>query len=105
MRSAADIEDRSDKHIVTQGRLVPARELLGELLLEIERPVEVLEQFEMSQTREPDRFRGLYGACQAAAQSGDTAKATRYFGRLVEIAGQGERRPELAEARKFLTSH
>lgn len=105
MRSAADIEDKSEKHIVTPGRLVPARELLGELLLELERPVEALKHFEMSQTREPDRFRGLYGAGQAAARSGDAAKARRYFARLVEIAGQGERRPELVEARKFLTSH
>jgi hypothetical protein len=75
------------------------------LLLELKRPVEALKHFELSQTREPDRFRGLYGAGQAAAQSGDTAKARRFFARLVEIAGHGERRPELVEARKFLASH
>ena len=105
MRSAADIEDKSEKHIVTPGRLVPARELLGEMLLELKRPVDALEAFEMSQTREPDRFRGLYGAGQAAAQSGDIAKARRYFARLVEIAGQGDPRPELVEARRFLNPH
>ena len=105
MRSAADIEGKSEKHIVTPGRLVPARELLGELLLELKRPVDALEAFEMSQTREPDRFRGLYGAAQAAAQSGDIAKAKRYFARLSEIAGQGDPRPELVEARRFLNAH
>jgi hypothetical protein len=38
MRQAADMEDRSEKHIVTPGRLVPARELLGDMLLELKRP-------------------------------------------------------------------
>ena len=103
MRSAADLEDRSEKHIVTPGRIVPARELLGDMLFELKRPAEALKEFEASQTREPDRFRGLYGAAQAAAQSGDVTKAKRYFARLVEIAGQGER-PELVTARQFLSA-
>jgi len=105
MRSAADMEDKSEKHIVTPGRILPARELLGDMLLELKQPAEALKEFEASQTREPDRFRGLYGAAQAAAQSGDIGKAKRYFTRLVDIAGQGEPRPELAEARKFLSAN
>jgi len=105
MRSAADIEDKSEKHIVTPGRIVPARELLGDMLLELNRPAEALKEFETSQTREPDRFRGLYGAAQAAAQSGDIAKAKRYFARLVDMAGQGDPRPELGRARTFLTAN
>ena len=105
MRSAADTEDKSEKHIVTPGRLAPARELLGEMLLELKRPAEALKEFEASQTREPERFRGLYGAAQAAVKSGDAAKAKRYFSRLVEMAGQGGPRPELAEARKFLAAN
>ena len=105
MRSAADIEDKNEKHIVTPGRIVPARELLGEMLLELKRPAEALAEFEASQRREPDRFRGLYGAAQAATQSGDTAKAKRYYGRLIEIAGQGTARPELVQARTFLAAN
>jgi tetratricopeptide (TPR) repeat protein len=105
MRSAADMEDKSEKHIVTPGRIGPARELLGDMLLELKRPTEALKEFETSQTREPDRFRGLHGAAQAAAQSGDIAKAKRYFARLVEIAGQGDPRAELVGARKFLTAN
>ncbi len=105
MRNAAAIEDRSEKHPVTPGRIVPARELLGDMLLELKRPAEALKEFEASQTREPDRFRGLYGAAQAAAQSGDIAKARRYFARLVDMAGQGDARPELLAARKFLTTN
>lgn len=105
MRNAADMEDKSEKHIVTPGRIAPARELLGEMLLELKRPADALKEFEASHTREPDRFRGLYGAAQAAAQSGDSAKAKRYFARLVQIAGQGNARPELAQARTFLAAN
>jgi tetratricopeptide (TPR) repeat protein len=105
MQSAADIEDKNEKHIVTPGRIVPARELLGEMLLELKRPVEALKEFEASHVREPERLRGYYGAAQAAAQSGDQAKAKRYFARLVEVAGQGTARPELAQARAFLAAN
>jgi tetratricopeptide (TPR) repeat protein len=105
MRSAADIEDKHEKHIVTPGRLLPARELLGEMLLELKHPADALQEFESSHTREPDRFRGLYGAAQAAAQSGDKAKAKQYFTRLVEIAGHDTVRPELVQARTFLAAN
>jgi tetratricopeptide (TPR) repeat protein len=105
MRSAADIEDKHEKHIVTPGRLLPARELLGEMLVELKHPADALQEFETSYTREPERFRGLYGAAQAAAQSGDKVKAKRYFARLVEIADQGTARPELAQARTFLAAN
>lgn len=105
MQRAADIEDKNEKHIVTPGRIVPARELLGEMLLELKRPVEALKEFEASHVREPERFRGYYGAAQAAVQSGDQAKAKRYFARLVEVAGQGTARPELAQARAFLAAN
>jgi tetratricopeptide (TPR) repeat protein len=104
MRSAADIEDRNEKHIVTPARLVPARESLGEMLLELKRPAEALREFEASHVREPERFRGYHGAGQAAALSGDPARARRYFTRLVELGGPGAR-PELAQARAFLAAN
>ena len=105
MLRAADMEDKSEKNIVTPGRIVPARELLGEMLLQLGKPAEALKAFEASQTREPDRFRGLYGAAEAAAQSGDTAKARQYYARLVQIAGPGNARPELARARSYMASN
>jgi uncharacterized protein HemY len=105
MHSAADIEDKNEKHIVTPGRIVPARELLGEMLLELKRPADALKEFEASHVREPERFRGYYGAAQAAAQSGDKARAKRYFARLMEVAGQGTARTELAQARAFLAAN
>jgi len=105
MRSAADAEDKSEKHIVTPGRILPAREMLGEMLLELKRPADALKEFEATQVREPERFRGYYGAAQAAAASGDKAKARRHYAKLVEMAGQGTPRPELAQARAFLAAN
>jgi len=105
MRNAADVEDRNEKHIVTPGRILPARELLGDMLLELKRPADALKEFETTQVREPERFRSYYGAAQAAAQSGDRAKAKRYFTKLLEMTGQGAARPELAQARAFLAAN
>ena len=105
MRQAADMEDKSEKNIVTPGRLLPARELLGDMLLELKRPAEALKEYEASQLREPNRYRGLYGAGQAAAQSGDLDRARRYFSGLIELAGTGEVRPEMEQARRYLASN
>jgi tetratricopeptide (TPR) repeat protein len=105
MRNAADMEDKSEKHIVTPGRILPARELLGDMLMELKRPADALKEYEMSQQREPERFRGYHGAGQAAAHSGDTVKAKRHFTKLVEMAGKGTARPELVQARAFLAAN
>jgi hypothetical protein len=105
MRQAADIEDKSEKNIVTPGRVVPARELLGDMLLELKRPAEALKEYEASQIREPSRFRGLYGAGQAAAQAGNRDKARYYFSKLIESAGSGDSRPEIEKTREYLASN
>ena len=105
MRQAADMEDKSEKNIVTPGRLLPARELLGDMLMELKRPAEALREYEASQQREPNRYRGLYGAGAAAAQSGNTQKARQYFSKLIEIAGSGDIRPEIEKARQYLASN
>ena len=103
MRSAADNEDRSEKHIVTPGRIVPARELLGEMLLELKQPALALKEFEASQVREPNRFRGLYGAARAAEAAGDKSKAAEYFGKLLAMAKNADgTRPELGQAKAYL---
>ena len=105
MRSAADTEDSSEKSAVTPGRVVPARELLGEMLLEMKRPADALKEFEASEKHDPNRFRGIYGAARAAAESGDNAKAKRYFARLVELAGKGDPRPEIEQAKAYLAKN
>ena len=105
MRQAADVEDKSEKNIVTPGRLLPAREQLGDMLMELKRPAEALKEYEASQQREPNRYRGLYGAGQAAAQAGNRDKARDYFSRLIELAGSGDLRPETQKARRYLASN
>jgi hypothetical protein len=103
VRAAADREDASEKHPVTPGPIVPARELLGELLLDLGRPAEALREFEASQQREPNRLRGYYGAARAADLAGDKVKAKAHYGQLVTLAAQAEiERAEVREAKAFL---
>jgi hypothetical protein len=104
MRAAADMEDKTEKHSVSPGRLIPARELLGDMLLESGRSADALVEYEASQTRDPKRFRGYWGAGQAAAQAGNKEKARLHFTRLVEMSGSGDARPELAKAKEALAA-
>jgi hypothetical protein len=100
MREAADLEDRNEKHIVTPGRILPARELLGDLLYEAGQPALALKEYEASQQREPNRFRGFYGAARAAEAAGDRDKAAMYYGKLLALANSTDsERPELARAK------
>jgi tetratricopeptide (TPR) repeat protein len=102
MRAAADLEDHNEKHIVTPGRIVPARELLGDMLLEAKQPQAALQEFEASQRREPNRFRNYLGAARAADMAGDRAKAAAYYQKLLALAKNADgARPELASARKL----
>jgi len=102
MRAAADLEDRNEKHIVTPGRIVPARELLGEMLLELKQPQAALKEFEASQQREPNRFRNYAGSARAAEMAGDRAKAVAYYQKLLTLAKNADTgRPELVSAKKF----
>ena len=82
LRQAADAEDRNEKHIVTPGRVLPAREQLGDLLMAQNKPAEALREYERSQQREPNRYRGLQGAALAARGAGDQQKAERYLKQL-----------------------
>ena len=103
IRAAADREDATEKHPVTPGSIVPAREVLGELLLDLGRPAEALREFEASQQREPNRLRGYYGVARAAELSGDAAKAKAQYGQLVTLAAQADsERPEVTQAKAFL---
>ena len=102
MRAAADLEDKNEKHIVTPARVVPARELLGEMLLEMKQPGEALKEYEASQRREPNRFRNYSGAARAAEMSGDRTKAIAYYQKLVALAKDADTaRPELVSAKKY----
>jgi tetratricopeptide (TPR) repeat protein len=103
MRSAADHEDKTDKHNVTPGVILPARELLGEMLLELKEPAEAIVEFEATLRTAPNRFNALSGAAHAAMLSGDSEKAKSYYARLLAICGHADGdRPELQDARSLL---
>jgi hypothetical protein len=101
MRAAAELEDGTEKNAITPGPLAPARELLGELLLELKRPSEALTEFKATLTKEPNRFRSLYGAAEAAKLAGNRQASQTYFRELLKVADRADKpgRQELAEAR------
>ena len=104
MRGAAELEDGTEKNAITPGPLAPARELLGEMLLEVNEPGQALAEFAATLRKEPGRFRALAGAARAAARTGDHAAAAGYYRQLVESCDHADDpgRAELAEARRFV---
>jgi tetratricopeptide (TPR) repeat protein len=103
MRSAAALEDSTDKHPVTPGPILPAREQLGDLLLELGKPAEALAEYRADLTASPNRLNGLYGAARASRLSGDSAAARDYYGKLVALLAKADgAREQLAEARAYL---
>jgi len=103
MRAVAELEDGTEKNAITPGPLVPARELLGEMLLQVQEPALALQEFAATLQKEPDRFRALAGAARAAVQAGDRETAAKYYARLLKTCERADSpgRPELAEARRF----
>jgi len=100
MRAAAAAEDATDKSAVSPGPLAPARELLGYMLLEAGQAREALVEFEATMKKEPNRFRGLYGAGRSAELSGNRTRAAELYRQLLEIAGDADTdRPEIRHAR------
>ena len=106
MRSAAEGEDATEKNAVTPGPITPARELLGDMLMELKLPREAIKEYLAALAKEPNRFRLVYGAAQAAALAGDRAAARRYFQQLANMCAGASKpeRPELIEARRFLAA-
>jgi tetratricopeptide (TPR) repeat protein len=103
MRSAADLEDGSEKHVAMENRLFPVREQLGYVLLEVNQPKQALAEFKQSLKASPNRLRGLYGAGRAAQLLGDTATANARYRQLMQLTKDAEgQRPEIVEAKKFL---
>jgi tetratricopeptide (TPR) repeat protein len=103
MRRAADLEDRSGKHVAMENRLSPIRELLGELLLEAKEPAPALKEFEKSLRNNPNRYRSFAGAAKAAERAGDRAQANHYYEKLVSLAGNADTaRHDLVAAKQYL---
>jgi tetratricopeptide (TPR) repeat protein len=106
MTQAANLEDNTEKHPVTPSEVLPARELLGDMLMQLNKPAQALAAYEASLLKHPNRFNGLYGAGQAAEKSGDAAKAGLYYQRLVAVANSAAaNRSELSVAKRFLSSY
>jgi tetratricopeptide (TPR) repeat protein len=102
MRAAAALDDATEKHPVTPGPILPAREQLGELLLELGRPAEALIEYETSLKRAPKRLAGVYGGARAAKLAGHMTKARDYYAQLVELTKATDgTRAEVREARAF----
>jgi len=102
MKSAAELEDATEKSAVTPGPLAPARELMGEMLLEMSEPAQALAQFEATLKKEPGRLRALYGAARAAQLNGSRETSQRYFRELLKVCSRADKpgRPEVLDAKR-----
>ncbi len=107
MKSAAEMEDRTDKTAITPGPLAPAHELLGEMLLEMNEPAQALKQFEATLEKEPNRFRALYGAARAAQLSGNRKASHKYFSELLKVCEHADNpgRAEILEAKRAVSGN
>lgn len=103
MREAADRESSVGKHPITPSEVLPAQELLGDLLMEMDRPEEALDAYQAALEISPNRLRSLYGAGRAAEESGQTDVAKTFYATLSEMTeGADSERPYLTQARDFL---
>jgi hypothetical protein len=103
MNEATNMEDKAEKHPVTPGEVIPAREYLADMLLQMEEPAKALEMYEAGLKKSRNRFNGLYGAGLAAERSGNSSKAKEYYGILVTSAtAAGSERKELNAAKNYL---
>jgi tetratricopeptide (TPR) repeat protein len=102
-RQAADLEETVEKHPVTPGPLLPARELEGDLLLELGRAADALAAYTRTLEREPRRARALFGAARAAEQAGNAATAAARYRELIELMEKADpSRTEVQAARAYL---
>jgi tetratricopeptide (TPR) repeat protein len=103
MRTAADNEDASVKHVAMENRLYPMRELYAELLLESGQATPALREFETALKAYPNRYRSIYGIARAAEASGDRRKAADHYAKLTALAKNADtQRPELVKARTYV---
>jgi hypothetical protein len=100
VKAAAAREDATEKHAVTPGPLVPAREVYAELLLEAKKGSDALREYEAVLGKEPNRYRAVHGAGKAARMTGDAQKVQAYAAQLKEQAKEADTKPKDADARQ-----
>jgi len=102
---AADREDGTQKHPVTPGPVLPARELQGDLLLLAGRPAAAVRAYAATLALSPNRARSLFGLARAAELAGDMATALARYREFLSLMAQADgARPELAIARRAVAS-
>ena len=87
---------------MTPGSVLPPRELLGDMLMEVGRAAEALVKYEQSLREAPNGFNSLYGAARAAELSDNSQRAEELYTELVEMTVDGSTRSEVEHARAFL---
>ena len=90
MKEAVTIEESIDKHPVTPGPVLPARELEGDLLMALGRPAEALAAYEASLAVAPNRFYALGAAVRAADAAGRRDTARAHFATLEKVAARAD---------------
>jgi tetratricopeptide (TPR) repeat protein len=88
MNLAAYMEDKTEKHPVTPGEVLPARELLADMLLQMNKPGEALDMYEVNLKKHPNRRNSLYGAWAAAEASGKKELAKIYSKQFQDLTGK-----------------
>lgn len=103
MRAAADMEDSTDKPTTMPGAISPARELLGDMLVELGYQAEALPEYQLVLEISPLRFRSLYGAAKSAESIGNIQVAKKYYSQLVKVSQFSKVDiSEITHARDFL---
>ena len=106
MRTAANLEDGVDKLPLTAGEVLPARELLADMLLDQGDAAVALAEYEAVLRAAPNRFNALFGAGTAADRIGDDDKATFYYEALLAQSELSDSmRPALKHARDFVAAN
>src|SRR6267378_6810927 len=102
MRSSVELEASTEKHNITPGPIVTARELLGDMLLEAGQAGPAAQAYEASLRVAPNRFKALYGVAKAAERAGERDRAKSYYDKLLATAAAADtERAELQEAKAF----
>jgi tetratricopeptide (TPR) repeat protein len=102
MQEAAVLQDK-----VGQGEVdIPAREMLADILLELERPQDALVEYRKALVLSPNRFNGLYNAGRAAEAAGDKSQAVHYYEQLMKVTDNGANssRPEFLHVKSMVST-
>ncbi|MGI9533946.1 MAG: tetratricopeptide repeat protein [Thermodesulfobacteriota bacterium] len=105
MMTAADLEDSVDKHPVTPGSVMPARDMLGDMFLLSNKPGDALSAYEASLKISPNRFYSLYGAGYAAETAGDTEKAEKFYSELIDLRAKADSESDRVKHAKNYTQN